>query len=581
MQKTPPIVSVAAGLFLVVLPLLYGNVEAIFSNEMSSCATLLFAAVSVGLLLCRSLLRGSAMPRCARATVADIALALFLLWGLVSICTISRCEVDVLLGYRWVAVVCFYVLVCAVGQKQVLLYALFLSGVTQSLIAAGQQLGIAPSNHAMFDVTASFGNPGQLGGYVAVCLVVSVGLLSCAVRRKAQLSVYVLAVGSAVQCYGLYLSDSRAGFVGMALGLAAWFAPVVIPFFRRRKAALVTASALLVAAGAALLYSYRPASANARLLIWRVSADMVADRPLLGHGVGAFTQKYMLYQAAYFAENPVSPLALVADNTASPFNELLSIAIALGAVGLLLFLLAFFAVLVSRPAGASAKMFSAALVALVAFSLFSYPSEVFPLLLLYAVCFGGVGSSPAALRCKIPRWAFATGTLLSVAVAWQSVQAGKYIWHLSGALSALHRNPTDKSSVDAVERSYSRMKHSVNFHDYYMAWLNSRPDLLVSSEKIKNIQPSCEKYCLLGKYYSINNDSKLAEQAFLTASNMSPTRVRPKLYLWELYVARGDTATAIGMAQKILRSPVKVESIYTLRVKEQMKQFLDLSSFNR
>jgi lipopolysaccharide biosynthesis regulator YciM len=111
------------------------------------------------------------------------------------------------------------------------------------------------------------------------------------------------------------------------------------------------------------------------------------------------------------------------------------------------------------------------------------------------------------------------------------------------------------------------MKHNVSFHDYYMMWLNSRPDLLGSSERIKNIQPSCEGYCLLGKYYSANDDSRLAEQVFRTASNMAPTRIRPKFYLWELYVTQGNIVAAIDMAQKILCSPVKAESIYTLRVK--------------
>ena len=191
------------------------------------------------------------------------------------------------------------------------------------------------------------------------------------------------------------------------------------------------------AAAAALLYSYRPASAN-------------------------------------FEENPASPFASVADNTACPFSELLSIAIALGAVGLLLFLSALFATLASRPADTSAKTFKAALVALVAFSLFSYPSEVFPLLLLYAVCLGGIGGKPVALRFKIPRWCLAAGVLWSAAVAWQGVQAGIYIRRLSGALSVLLHNPADERSVDDVNRSHERMKHNVSFLDYYMVWLNNR-----------------------------------------------------------------------------------------------------------
>lgn len=579
MQKPTPIaLSVAVGLLLVALPLLYRSVEDIFVNELASCATLLFAAVSAGVLLCRSLVRGGAMPRWAHATAGDVTVGLFLLWGVVGICGISRVAADAFLWYRWGAVACFYVLVRIIAHRRVLLYALFLSGVVQSFVAAGQRAGVISSHHTVFDVTGSFGNPGQLGGYVAVCLVIGVGLVSGAIRRKARFSVCLLAVGSAVQCYGLYLSDSRAGLAGALLGVAAWFAPRIAAFFKKRKAAFAAAAALLAAAVAVLLYSYRPASANARLLIWRVSADMVADSPLLGHGAGAFTHKYMLYQAAYFEKNPASPWASVADNTIYPFNELLGITVALGAVGLLLFLLLLLVAPASRPADATAKLFKAALATLVGFSMFSYPSDVFPLLLLYAVFLGGAGGRRAALRFKVPRWVAAAGLLLLAAAAWQSVQAGAYIRRLSGNLSALHRNPTDKSSIDGVHRSYNKMKRNVTFNDYYMAWLNSRPDLLAHGDNVKDVLPSCEGYCLLGKYYSVNGDSRRAEQAFLTASRMAPTRIRPKLYLWELYVAQGNAAAAIGIAQKMLHSPVKAESIYTLRVKNQMRQFLDLNS---
>ena len=578
MQERSPILSVAVGVLLVALPLLYHRVESIFANELASCATLLFAAVIAGGLLCSLLVRSGAMPRYARATAGDLAAGLFLLWGVVGICVTGSAEVDAFLWYRWGAVAACYWLVRTMVYRRVLLYALFLSGVVQSFVAAGQRAGVASSHHVVFDVTASFGNPGQLGGYVAVCLVAGVGLLSRAIRQRARVGACLLAAGSAVQCCGLYLSDSRAGAVGVALGLAAWFAPRIVAGFKKRRVAFAAAAALLLAAASVLLYCYRPASANARLLIWRVSADMVADRPLLGHGVGAFAKKYMLYQAAYFEKNPTSPFALVADNATAPFNELLHLAIAQGAVGLLLFLLLLFVALTSRPAGASAKAFKAALVALVAFSLFSYPSDVFPLLLLYAVCLGGIGGKPAALRCKLPRWCLAAGVLCSAAVAWQGVREGIYIRRLSGALSELLRNPTNEGSVDAVGRSCERMKHNVAFHDCYMAWLNSRPDLLARSESVKNILPSCEGYCLLGKHYSACGDIRLAEQAFLTAASMAPTRIRPKFYLWVLYVEQGEAAAAADVAQKILHSPVKAESIYTLRVKGQMRQFLEQNS---
>jgi uncharacterized protein HemY len=85
---------------------------------------------------------------------------------------------------------------------------------------------------------------------------------------------------------------------------------------------------------------------------------------------------------------------------------------------------------------------------------------------------------------------------------------------------------------------------------------------------------SCEGYCTLGNYHKKNRHYKQAEDAFRVASNMIPIRIRPQFYLWELYVETGNRAAAVDMAQRILASPVKIESIYTLRVKRQMREYL-------
>ena len=39
------------------------------------------------------------------------------------------------------------------------------------------------------------------------------------------------------------------------------------------------------------IYYYKKDSADGRLLIWRVSIDMIADAPLVGHGIGTFENK--------------------------------------------------------------------------------------------------------------------------------------------------------------------------------------------------------------------------------------------------------------------------------------------------
>ncbi len=70
------------------------------------------------------------------------------------------------------------------------------------------------------------------------------------------------------------------------------------------------------------LYYIRPASANGRLLIWRVCLDIIAQRPLFGFGISGLEKNYMLFQAEYFHNNPASLFVQYADNNVYAFNEL-------------------------------------------------------------------------------------------------------------------------------------------------------------------------------------------------------------------------------------------------------------------
>ena len=107
-----------------------------------------------------------------------------------------------------------------------------------------------------------------------------------------------------------------------------------------------------------------------------------------------------------------------------------------------------------------------------------------------------------------------------------------------------------------------------------MAWMANQP-VERYTDRVKDVSPSCEGYYMIGNYYLKTGNTEQAEQAFHTASNMVPTRIRPKHALWKLYVEKGDTAAAKEMAQSILNSPLKIESVYTLRVKREMRMMLE------
>ena len=681
-------ISVAA--FLVLSTLLFFTVEKIFVNEMAICLTLLFSGV-VGICWvifnaknAKAQRREEELKLCVSApfasfalhkkypiTTVDFALALFILWIILNALFVKQGAVDPFLWYKWAAVVAFYIIVRLTRQREFLLYALVLSGVIQTLIAAGQRRGVLFSNHTMFDVTGSFGNPGQLGGYLAVCLTVTLCLLMfignehrgtenakgnkhedtkdtkifyedrgaeaqrfnllkklCVLRVFAFTKnprAFLLFCASIAQCFGLYLSDSRAGWVGVFVGVVCGLFLIFKHedtkstkiFYEHRgtetqrfnllkklcasvslclkklcalRAFVFTLFILFFAVGIVFLYSYRPKSADARLLIWRVSCDMIAERPLLGHGAGAFYDKYMLYQAAFFEKNPQSRFVTVADNVGNPFNELLNTAVSLGFVGvaLLLFLLwaAFFSTQMTRITQISAddsfnttKIFKAGLSAWLAFAMFSYPAGVFPLVVVAVACLALINTETqrrrgiiliknSVLSCLCVH--FVLPILLIITILFHLLQTTTQLKQLSTAFRTMNA----QTSIDIIENSYHKMKSNPTFNSYYSSWLEHQP-VEQYTDRVKDVSPSCEGFTMLGRYYLATGETEQAEQAFYTASNMVPTRIRPKYALWKLYVEKGDTVAARKMAQKILDSPVKIESIYTLKVKKEVKMMLE------
>ena len=92
----------------------------------------------------------------------------------------------------------------------------------------------------------------------------------------------------------------------------------------------------------------------------------------------------MFYQADYFRNHPQSDFLNVADNVTYPYNELLHIAVETGMCGLVLFLL----VAVSPFVFSDERTLKAVLAAWLIFAMFSYPVNVVPLMMNFALFTG-------------------------------------------------------------------------------------------------------------------------------------------------------------------------------------------------
>ncbi len=418
-----------------------------------------------------------------------------------------------------------YLFVRLLPGKKWMLCALVSVGIVQSVVAVLQQCSLVESNHPFFEVTGFFGNPGQMGGFQAVAFVAAwlllKGLRKQAFRVVAFLSMLVIA-------YSLVLADSRAALLAAVCGVCVIYWHAIVAFFRRKKWLVVPAVATCACVALAF-YLYRSGSADARLLVWRVSAGMVADCPWLGHGPGGFVREYMLYQADYFAEHPDSVFAMVADNAAYPYNEALHVLIEYGAVGLVI-VVAIFAVIFRTARNGSSL---APIVALLVFSMFSYPGYKLGLFVLFPITAGIAGKD-----MKLPvRNMMVPLVILSLSIFFLCYMI--------------------------VKKQIAERPFILDCYPY-----------AVTEDVIPFLRPTCENWCLIGDYYIECGMYEEAEYYYSTASNMIPSRMLPFYSLWKLYLAHGLEDAAAVVARRIVEQSVKVENTYTLRCRTEVRRWL-------
>jgi hypothetical protein len=299
---------------------------------------------------------------------------------------------------------------------------------------------------------------------------------------------------------------------------------------------------------------------------------MIAESPLFGHGAGVFDREYMLYQAAYFEQYPQSSFAMVADNAAYPYNEWIHVSIEFGLLGACLLFAVFITGFACRSSNIILLSLKAGLSTFFVFSLFSYPAEIFELLLIPPVLLGTLSSKPI---CKIPvfRCMKIVGIGLLVVIMFFTA-AGIYVSRK--IFDEIKQLTVSEAQIPTpyCERYFPVFAYNESFNAAYLSALCRLPCQSDREAKIKNIFPSSEAFCRLGEVCECSGEYKQAEQFYLKAANMVPNRISPNYHLQRLYVKLGKHNQARAAALKILSQPVKVENTFTLQVKGEMKMYL-------
>ncbi|QEH42013.1 O-antigen ligase [Chitinophaga sp. XS-30] len=253
----------------------------------------------------------------------------------------------------------------------------------ECLFAVLQKFSLLPglSEDPRIKVSGTFSHPAMLGGLLAVIIPFLYSRLEI---RWGQLSgikasaVAVILAGLAA----LLLSESRAAFLAVLAGVLYCefakndVAPRAWAYLKAHKA-ILAGGVVGLAAFLFVVINIRTVSVFGRMLVWKICRPMVADAPVFGHGLGTFREIYPAYQMNYFSDPANAGDKRLADFVLYAYNEFLQIWIETGIVGLGLFVLMIVLSVFARQSksafSAEERGVGAAILALMVFSLFSYP----------------------------------------------------------------------------------------------------------------------------------------------------------------------------------------------------------------
>lgn len=312
----------------------------------------------------------------------------------------------------------------------------------------------------------------------------------------------------------LILCGSRGNILGVSIILCALICHRLLIKIGRKHGIIVVSLFAFAAIACLILFLYRlnVNSADGRILIWRVCLSGIQSHPLMGAGAGSLAADYMYLQAEWVRNHPDSGLLLLADNNHYCFNEVLHLLFEQGIIGLTLM-----CIVVCKSLKYTDKTILAGVLFLFISSMTLYSADIFPVFVSFWLLLA-MGKSNE-------------GTLFEIS------------------------NPSYVAIVIACAL-------------FGASYINKGKEVCRF--------PSYETTCSEGDEYLKRAVYCEAEKKYRLAMDMVPGRVYAPYRLFKMYVENGEDAKARITGEKILSMRVKVFGDVTIRIRGEVKRWLEL-----
>ncbi len=137
------------------------------------------------------------------------------------------------------------------------------------------------------------------------------------------------------------------------------------------------------------------------------------------------------------------------------------------------------------------------------------------------------------------------------------------------------------ASVKAYEKAEGAFQNNGDFLTNYgkaltMATQHNRAIGVL--QRAAMFYPNTVVYTALGDSYKATNQNSAAENAYVHAWYMNPSRFYPMYLLAKLYNETGQQKKAVAIANQLLQKQVKIESTAIEEIKDEMKEIINKNS---
>lgn len=487
----------------------------------------------------------------------------------------------------------------------ILIITFLAAGFWQASIGLFQSHNLFGYYSGYFKALGTFGNPAPYTGFIISVLPFSLGLFLLLDDKSIYSKILKYAGGFtfAVTLLVLPATKTRGGWLAALAGMLVVLfykydlsAKLKIIFNKKYKKLLASFSIISIVVLLFMgLYQIRPSSAFGRLLIWKVSTDIIADSPLFGIGYDRFGQVYNLYQGNYFAEKDRDEFEkYVAGNVKQAHNEYIETTAELGIIGFLLFIgllvsifyKGTFAIPTSKLIITNSHLLisaKASIIALMISAFFSYPFQILPTFLNFIFLLSIISSIGNYRiiyinRIKNNKQKYLLFIALPLLVLFSIIELENFNnqkkWNEAVILS--HYQNYDKA-IDIYKELYPKLNYSGNFLVNYGGVLSLNGQHKEAIEILndgKNINSDPNLYISLGNSNKEMEEIEKAINEYEIASNIIPHKFYPKYLLVKLYKENGEDEKAKALAKEIINMSEKISTTAAKQIKKEMKKLI-------